>query len=66
MIRQPIPVGRFVCRLRSIYLHGLMLGPVMIAGGYLGKQVVDRLPAHLFTRLIDLTVAAYGLWFLVK
>jgi len=43
---------------------GLALGPVMIAGSFAGKRVVDRLPEKVFVFLIDATLLAAGLLFL--
>lgn len=48
----------------SATLAGLALGPVMIAGSYAGKRMVDRLPQHVFVLLIEATMAAAGLLFL--
>ncbi|BET67373.1 hypothetical protein ASA1KI_22910 [Opitutales bacterium ASA1] len=49
----------------SIWLRGIALAPVMIAGSYVGKRVVDRIPAAKFVRLIEGVIAAFGVWFLV-
>jgi len=46
-------------------LMGLALGPVMIAGSFVGKKVVDRLPERVFVLLIDVTLLAAGLLFLL-
>lgn len=45
-------------------LIGIALGPVMIAGSYAGKSIVNRLPARVFVRIIDLTLVVAGLLFL--
>jgi uncharacterized protein len=47
-----------------VWLAGLMLGPVMIAGSVAGKQAMHRIPAHAFTALVDLVVLGFGAWFL--
>lgn len=45
---------------------GLALGPVMILGSWIGKRLVDRMPEQVFTTVIELTMVAAGLLFLVK
>ena len=45
-------------------LSGLALGPLMVAGSFAGKRVVDRLPERVFVFLIDLTLLAAGVMFL--
>jgi uncharacterized membrane protein YfcA len=41
-------------------LCGLALGPIMVAGSFAGKRVVDRLPERAFVLLIDATLLAAG------
>jgi len=45
-------------------VSGLALGPIMVAGSFAGKRVVDRLPERVFVLIIDLTLLAAGLIFL--
>jgi len=45
-------------------LSGLALGPIMVAGSFAGKRVVDRLPEQVFVLIIDLTLLAAGVLFL--
>jgi uncharacterized protein len=45
---------------------GLALGPVMIFGSWLGKCIVDRIPAKAFAIMIDIVVIAFGVMFLVR
>lgn len=47
-------------------LSGLLIGPVMIAGSWTGKRVVDRLPERVFVSVIELTMTAAGVLFLVR
>jgi hypothetical protein len=47
-------------------LVGLALGPIMIAGSYLGKRIVDRLPEHVFVLIIEAVLVAAGLMFLIR
>jgi len=54
-----------VLPLHSI-LAGLSFGPAMILGSYVGKKVVDRLPEHAFVVIIEVTLVAAGLLFLVR
>ena len=45
-------------------LSGLSLGPIMIAGSFAGKRVVDRIPERVFMLIIDATLVAAGIMFL--
>jgi uncharacterized membrane protein YfcA len=45
---------------------GLGLGPIMVAGSWVGKRIVDRLPANVFVALVELTLVAAGLLFLLQ
>ncbi len=47
-------------------LSGLMLGPVMILGSFMGKRIVDRLREQVFVWMIEATLTAAGLLFLLK
>ncbi len=47
-------------------LAGLALGPIMVGGSWVGKRIVDRLPERVFVLLIEATMPAAGLLFLVK
>ncbi len=47
-------------------LFGLALGPLMVAGSWTGKRIVDRLPERVFVLLIEITMLAAGLLFLIK
>jgi uncharacterized membrane protein YfcA len=47
-------------------LAGLALGPIMVGGSFAGKRVVDRLSERVFVVIIELTLLAAGLLFLVK
>lgn len=44
---------------------GLALGPVMVAGSFAGKRIVDRLPERIFVAAIEMTMIAAGLLFAV-
>jgi uncharacterized protein len=44
---------------------GLALGPLMIAGSFAGKRIVDRLPERVFVLLIEAVLVGAGGWFLV-
>ncbi len=43
---------------------GLGLGPIMIAGSYFGKRIVDRLPERAFVLVIEAVLIGAGAWFL--
>lgn len=45
---------------------GLALGPMMVAGSWTGKRIVDRLPERAFVIIIELTMLGAGLLFLVR
>ena len=45
-------------------MAGLLLGPVMIAGSYLGKHVVDRMPERVFVGIVEIVLVLFGLYFL--
>ena len=51
---------------RTAVIAGLSLGPVMILGSYIGKRIVDRIPAHAFAVIIDAIVVAFGVLFLLR
>jgi uncharacterized membrane protein YfcA len=46
-------------------LIGLVLGPVMVTGSYLGKRILDRVPEKIFVWLIEAVLILAGLMFLV-
>ncbi len=50
----------------SSIVAGLALGPVMIVGSWAGKRIVDRLPERVFVLLIEATMTAAGLLFLIR
>lgn len=45
---------------------GMGLGPVMIAGSYVGKRIVDKLPERVFVGIIEAVLVIAGLIFLVR
>jgi len=47
-------------------MAGLALGPVMILGSWIGHRIVDRMPERVFTRIIELTMVAAGILFLIR
>lgn len=57
--------GAAVLPMQSI-LTGLAIGPLMIVGSWTGKRIVDRLPEHVFVLVIELTMTAAGLLFLIR
>ena len=44
----------------------LSFGPAMILGSYVGKKVVDRLPERAFIILVEVTLVAAGVLFMVR
>jgi uncharacterized protein len=47
-------------------LIGLFLGPLMVLGSFWGKRIVDRLPERVFVWIIEATLVAAGLLFLIR
>jgi hypothetical protein len=47
-------------------LVGLLLGPVMVLGSFVGKHILDRVPERVFIWIIEVTLVAAGVLFLVK
>ncbi|HXJ79616.1 MAG TPA: sulfite exporter TauE/SafE family protein [Candidatus Methylomirabilis sp.] len=45
---------------------GAAIGPIMILGSYVGKRIVDRISERGFVLLIEVTMTAAGLLFLVR
>ena len=45
---------------------GVLLGPIMICGSFVGKRLVDALPEKVFVALIDATLIAAGILFLLR
>jgi len=50
----------------TIWLKGLLIGPVMIAGSYTGKLILERIPVHIFEWIVEGAVLSFGVWFLLK
>lgn len=44
---------------------GLALGPLMVAGSYVGKRILDKLPEYIFIWLIEGVLVLSGLIFLL-
>ncbi len=44
---------------------GLIIGPIMFAGSFLGKRILDRLPEKVFIILIETVLIVAGVMFLV-
>ena len=45
---------------------GAALGPIMIAGSFAGKRIVEMLPERVFVAIIETTMVAAGLLFLIR
>jgi uncharacterized protein len=45
---------------------GLAVGPLMVAGSFLGKLIVDHLPERVFIYLVEATLVIAGTMFVVK
>ena len=56
--------GMAILTLRAV-ATGLALGPIMIAGSYVGKRILDRLPERVFVVIIELVLVGTGVWFLL-
>jgi uncharacterized membrane protein YfcA len=46
-------------------LVGLILGPVMVTGSYLGKRILDRVPERFFVWIIEAVLIVAGVAFLI-
>jgi uncharacterized membrane protein YfcA len=51
-------------RVVAWFASGLALGPIMVAGSFVGKRVVDRQPERVFVLIIDVTLLTAGVLFL--
>ena len=47
-------------------LVGLALGPLMVAGSWAGKRIVDRLPERVFVAIIKAVLILAGMLFLIR
>jgi uncharacterized membrane protein YfcA len=47
-------------------LAGLALGPLMILGSWIGKRIIDHVAPRVFVTIIELTMLAAGVLFLVR
>jgi uncharacterized membrane protein YfcA len=45
---------------------GLAVGSIMIAGSFVGKKLLDRLPERFFVALVEITLIVAGVAFLVR
>ena len=61
-----VAYGEMAALSRHSVIAGAALGPVMIAGSYTGKRVADALPEHVFVAVIEATMVAAGLLFLIR
>lgn len=50
----------------NVGLVGVAIGTVMFAGSYLGKRILNRLPAARFPLIIDAVLLAAGLLFVIR
>jgi len=50
----------------SDIVAGLMLGPIMILGSFVGKRIVDRMPEKVFVVIIEAVLIVAGLDFLIR
>ncbi len=50
----------------NIGLVGIAIGSVMFLGSYMGKQILNRLPAARFPVIIDVVLLAAGLLFIIR
>ena len=47
-------------------LDGLMLGPIMVLGSFIGKRIVNHLPGNVFIWIIEGVLIVAGLEFLIR
>jgi uncharacterized protein len=56
--------GMAILTLRAV-ATGLALGPIMIAGSYVGKRILERLPERVFVAIIEVVLVGAGAWFVI-
>jgi hypothetical protein len=49
----------------AVLAVGLVMAPAMIAGSWIGKRIVDRLPERVFVAVIEVVLVVTGIAFLV-
>jgi uncharacterized membrane protein YfcA len=54
-----------VLPLHAVFV-GLVLAPIMVLGSFTGKRIVERLPEAVFVWLIEATLVAAGVLFILK
>ena len=54
-----------ILSLQAVYV-GVALGPIMVAGSFAGKRVMDRLPASVFVVIIEVVMLIAGFLFIVR
>lgn len=57
--------GAAVLTLKSVAI-GVVLAPVTVAGAWVGKRVLDRLPERMFVGLVEIGLGVTGLLFIVR
>jgi len=50
----------------SMWIAGILLGPIMVAGSFAGKKILDRLPVQVFLIIVETAIVGFGIWFLIK
>lgn len=50
----------------EVWINGLAVGSVMILGTYTGKNLLEKISAQAFMAIIEVVIAGFGLWFLLK
>jgi hypothetical protein len=58
--------GGFSLLSPGLIATGLLIGAVLIAGSYLGKRILDRVPERVFPMLIEAVLVIAGLQFIVS
>lgn len=48
------------------WLNGVLVGPIMIVGSCLGKNIVEKISARIFILIIEAAIVAFGLWILIR
>lgn len=50
----------------ELWMQGLILWPVMIGGTFVGKRILERLSVGVFLRVVEVAIAVFGIWFLLR
>jgi hypothetical protein len=50
----------------NTWINGISIGPVMIIGSFIGKNILDKLTTRTFMFIIEVLIIGFGFWFIIK